>query len=476
MDIILFLLICCIALGIISFALIIFLLLSFRKRKRVERRFAPIIDMEREVEKLKAEKQAVEGEINDLRTSYQQEKQIETEKLKAEKQVVEGEISDLRSSYQQKRQIYEELVKLAAIYNEQIELAELGFYEPHFDYDTPEKYKEELQEIRRDQKDMIAGKQAVTCSIQWHVEGSRAKGETMTNRAIRLTARAFNNECDAAIANVRWNNVERMKERIKNAFKEINKLNESNKINISDSYLDLKLKELYLAYEYQEAKQKQKEEQAEIRRQMREEEQLKKEVEKVLKEEADAEKALQRARVEAEQAVGTELEALNAKIEEMTRKLEEAHEKGRRAQSMAEQTRSGHVYVISNIGSFGENVYKIGMTRRLDPLDRVKELGDASVPFNFDVHAMIYSDDAPTLENELHRTFANQRINLINLRREFFRVSLEQIEERTTEIWPDASFTRTAEAREFHETQAIRSKRIQQEQDIQRQEALPMEI
>ena len=121
-------------------------------------------------------------------------------------------------------------------------------------------------------------------------------------------------------------------------------------------------------------------------------------------------------------------------IEALNQDLVEAHEKNQRAKSMAEQTRAGHVYIISNIGSFGENIYKIGMTRRLEPIDRVKELGDASVPFIFDVHAMIYSEDAPTLEKKLHKVFENKRVNLVNSRKEFFNITLDEVEEEVKKL------------------------------------------
>ena len=125
--------------------------------------------------------------------------------------------------------------------------------------------------------------------------------------------------------------------------------------------------------------------------------------------------------------------------------------------SMAQQTKAGHVYVISNIGSFGENIYKIGMTRRLEPLDRVKELGDASVPFTFDVHALIYSDNAPELENKLHKEFDRQKVNLVNNRREFFNVSLNEIEKIVHENNDEIEFTKIAEAKEYRESQRIRA-------------------
>ena len=355
-------------------------------------------------------------------------------------------------------------------------MAELGFYKPHYDFDTSEKYKKEIELIKSKQREMVSNKTAVVCRTEWTVEGSKAKGRTMTNRGIRLTARAFNNECDAAIANVRWNNADRMELRIEKAFEAINKLNESNRIFIAYQYLQLKLEELRLTHEYKEKRQREKEEQAEIRQQMREEAKLEQEMEQAMKEESKYQQLLEKAQLEAEKATGAKLDSLQEKIKALSEELKQAKEKSERAKSMAEQTKSGHVYIISNIGSFGENVYKIGMTRRLDPIDRVKELGDASVPFIFDVHAMIYSKDAPGLESRLHKQFDNQRLNLVNNRKEFFNVSLDQIKSEVQSLYPDLEFIETIEAREFRESNAIRSQLEQKKQKSDVRESLPAEI
>ena len=253
-----------------------------------------------------------------------------------------------------------------------------------------------------------------------------------------------------------------MEERVKKAFDAINKLNASSMVVISSDYLKLKIKELRLTHEYREKKQQEKEEQAEIRRHMREESKLEQETERAIKEEDKFQKLLDKAKSEAAKAAGAQLEKLQQKIAQLDVELAEAQTKSERAKSMAQQTKSGHVYVISNEGSFGDEVCKIGMTRRLEPLDRVKELGDASVPFLFDVHAMIYSDDAPSLENALHKKFDWERLNLVNSRKEFFRVSLDEIAKEVKSISPDAEFVETAEARQFRESLAIRAQREQQ--------------
>ena len=196
----------------------------------------------------------------------------------------------------------------------------------------------------------------------------------------------------------------------------------------------MKLKELALEYEYQLKKQQEKEELRAAQEALREEEKARREFEQAQKEaekeEANYQKALDKARKEIEQATGDTHDKLIAQIQKLEQEIQEAHERKERALSMAQQTKRGHIYIISNIGSFGEQVYKIGMTRRLEPEDRIKELGDASVPFQFDIHAMIFSEDAPNLENELHKAFSNRKVNMLNYKKEFFKVTLDEIEHK----------------------------------------------
>lgn len=274
--------------------------------------------------------------------------------------------------------------------------------------------------------------------------------------------RAFNGECDAATARVTWNNATRMEERIRKAFEAVNKLGEINHIRVTQPYLDLCMAELRLTHEYEVKKQEEREEQRVIREQMREEERAQKEFEKAQREAAlerdKAEKALAAARAELQKASGDHLDAIQAKISDLEQKVAEAQAKQDRAVSMAQVTKMGHVYVISNIGSFGEDVFKIGMTRRLDPQDRIQELSGASVPFAFDIHAMIFSEDAPGLESAFHRQFASQRLNLVNMRKEYFRTNLDEIVEFANTKGVEVEFTKLAEAQQFRESEAIRSK------------------
>ncbi len=202
-----------------------------------------------------------------------------------------------------------------------------------------------------------------------------------------------------------------------------------------------------------------REEQRELREQMREEERARKEYERAIKESAKEEailqKAMEKVKAAYDSANAEQKEKYEKQLNDLEIRLKEAEAKNQRALSMAQQTKAGNVYIISNIGSFGDDMFKIGMTRRLDPMDRVNELGDASVPFRFDVHAIIYSDNAPQLEKELHRVFNRFRVNKVNYRKEFFKVSIQQIRAELDRLSIKTTFTIAAEAAEYRETQRI---------------------
>lgn len=377
------------------------------------------------------------------------------------------ELSDLKSETQElntkfinAKAIFKELKRETKIYQNDLEFIELGIYEPIFDLETSEKYKEKIIQIVTRQKQLIKGGNACVCNTEWTVGNSRKQGEIMTRRYINLTLRAFNGECDSLISKVRWNNVKRFEERIRKVFTAINKLGKSNNTFLTEKYLNLKIKELQLTYELAHKKYEEKEEARAIRAQQREEERAQREFEKSRKEaeieEKRYQKALEQAQKELGLVSGEKLEELNAQIEQLQQNLKEAHEAKERAISRAQETKSGHVYIISNLGSFGENIYKIGMTRRLEPMDRVKELGDASVPFLFDLHAMIFSENAPKLEKLLHKEFEERRINKVNYRKEYFNVSLDEIENVIKEKYDkEVDFIKLQVAQQFRETQSI---------------------
>ncbi|RYZ42887.1 MAG: DUF4041 domain-containing protein [Myxococcaceae bacterium] len=341
---------------------------------------------------------------------------------------------------------------------EEAVLLSFGFYKPVYALSSVKEYEDRLETLRESQKQMLKDKQAATCSLEWEVNGSKAEGRKQTERTLKLMLRAFNGEADACIAKVTYKNVKAMETRLEKAAAAINSLTEIQQCVIVRKYVKLKRDELLLAYEYSEKVQQERDEQRRIREQMREEEAAQRELEKAkLEAEREAKRdaeALARARLDYEKAKGPEQQRMLERIAELERRVAEDMEK-QRAISQAQLTRTGHVYVISNIGSFGEGVYKLGMTRRLVPQDRIDELGDASVPFEFDVHAIIRTSDAPALENALHRAFTERRVNRINERKEFFRVSLEEIATAVRKHHGEFELTQLAEAAEYRKTLAL---------------------
>lgn len=282
----------------------------------------------------------------------------------------------------------------------------------------------------------------------------------MVKDNVKQILRSFNNESEVLINKVKFSSVDSYRQRIIRSYEQLNKLNDRMNIAITPKYLDAKLEELTLAYEYAVKKQEEKERAKEERERLREEAKLQKEIEAQRKALEKEQQQYQRAleTVEAQLKESPEDAGLLAKKAELEANLVEVHKGIEDVDYREANKRAGYVYIISNIGSFGEGVYKIGMTRRLEPMDRVNELGDASVPFNFDVHAMIFSDDAPALETALHHAFEDRRINMVNNRREFFRVSLDEIEKVVKENFKERAveFTRVPEAEQFRESEKMR--------------------
>ncbi len=340
--------------------------------------------------------------------------------------------------------------------------AEFGHFElPEYLFETSERFSAEIKLVRNNQKDMIKSGAATSTKGHPQITGIESIDKKIIEGQIKMIIRAFNIECDLLIGKVSPSNFERTLSRIEKVANDLEKLAASLRCGISSSYIKSKYEECGLQYQYTLKKKEEQEEQKLIREQMREEARAEKEYREALaaaeKEESLYRDLLEKARNELNQATFEERSIAEAKIAQLEEQLAEAESKEQRAKSLAEQTRRGHVYVISNIGSFGENVYKIGMTRRLDPMDRVKELGDASVPFSFDVHAIIFTEDAPSMENALHKKFRHNRVNAVNLRKEFFRVPLGKIREAVSEIeGSDIDFKTTISADEYHETCRLR--------------------
>ncbi len=371
----------------------------------------------------------------------------------------QAEVDKIRSDYADKRTSLDLLLHEIAKVEERISFAELGIYEPHFDFADSEGYRTAIENVRREIKNSITYDRAVECATAWTVGNSEKEGERMIKRQKKLTLRAFNGEADAAIASVRWNNVTVMENRILRSQAAIDKANESLRMTISPKYVGLKLKELRLVHEHREKQRQEREALKEEQRAQREEEELQRRALEAEREEARYQRMLDKARAEA--ARGDRSAEMLKRIAELEKNIADAAAEKERAKAMAELTKCGYVYVISNVGSFGENVVKIGLTRRLEPEDRVRELSGASVPFAFDIHAMIYSEQAPELEHALHREFDAQRVNMANHRKEFFRCDLDRIEAAVRRVAPDAHFTRDVAGDEWRQTVDMRSKRLE---------------
>ena len=369
----------------------------------------------------------------------------------------------LTAEYQTALLRYQDLQKEIAVAEDSLENISFGLYKPHFTFETPEEYKAKIELLRSQQKDVVREGRAATCPLGWTVNNSKSEGTKMIRHHSKLMLRAFNGECDGAIANISWNNAHTMEQRVRKAFADINKLGQVESITITDRYLMLKIEELRMTQEYEQKRYAVREEQRRVREQMREEERTQKEIEKALEESASEEEkyaaAVSKARDEATRAMGAKLEKLTEQISKFEAKLDEARRRKERAIARAQLTKSGFVYVISNFGSFGEQIFKIGMTRRMEPMDRIYELSGASVPFPYDLHAMLYSDDAPALEHELHKLFHDRRLNKVNARREFFQdVALEEIEGFVRKKGLSAQFVPIPEAREYRQTLSMRQK------------------
>lgn len=389
-----------------------------------------------------------------IRNKYSDVIDVDSE---VEKSKLKNEL--LKKDYSDKKTIYKQLIEEMNKISDDLELTDVGHYEPQFDYDTPEKYKQKIKSIIGEQKGMIRNKTAINVYSNWTINESKGEGTKMTNRMVRIALKAFNGESSSIIAKVTWRNLDASDNKLERSREQIDRLLETVSMEISDKYYYLKEKELFLTHEYKEKlqyvneiKREKRQEEREERKVIREAQKAQKEAEK---EQKLAEEALLKAKEELSGTTGEELDEKNELIANLEKQLKEAIAKGERAKSRAQLTKEGHVYIVSNLGSFGEGIYKIGQTRRLDPFERVKELGDASVPFLFDMHAMIFSENAPALEKKLHEIFHDKRVNLVNNRKEFFKVTLDEIKDEVMNIEPKAKFIDTAESKEFRETQSI---------------------
>lgn len=422
------------------------------------------------IKQLNNEKKKYEITLNDKIEEYKKidKETIKLQHLKKQAQEIDKKIlkwEEIKSLYIEDKEKLQNLQSKIDLYSRIDEFIEYGFFEnPQFLYETSERFTVEIRNIREKQKILIRNNQAVTGPENPYLGNFHILGKA-SNEQKKLVLRSFNIECDFLISKVSPANFERTIKRIVDIANSLEKQMIDLRFGISEEYISLKIEECKLQYQYALLKKEEIEEQRRIKEQIREEQRAQKEYEREIllaeHEEKTYKKLLERAIEDAKYAQGKELEQAKLQVKHLKIQLAEAIKKAERAKSMAEQTKQGHVYIISNIGSFGEDIYKIGLTRRLDPMERVRELGDASVPFSFDVHAMIASEDAPALERALHKAFDDKRVNAVNFRKEFFHITLQEIYNKTIELTgKDNDFIMTVLAEEYYQTQRLRKKSI----------------
>ncbi|MEJ2855985.1 MULTISPECIES: DUF4041 domain-containing protein [unclassified Saccharothrix] len=373
-------------------------------------------------------------------------------------QAAEAELRDLRAAVDQQKATFEALgasrrqlsAELAALQSQLVEtrelalLQEVGVYEYAHPLDDVLAYKESLATLKQRIKDAAKG-DAVTSQVNWAVNGSVKEGQKLGRDMAKLMLRAYNAEADNAVRSVKPHTRESVKEKLSKTRETIGKLGALMGISISLDYHRLRLVEIDLTADHLVKAEYEREEAKAHRERLREEAKVAKEIEreraKLAKERAHYASVV--ARLEANGDV-----AALAKAREQLAEVDQAIAG---VDERAANQRAGYVYVISNIGAFGPDMVKIGLTRRLDPMDRVRELGDASVPFRFDTHALFFSTDAVALETALHQRLAHKRVNLVNARREFFYATPAEVRELLEGLGDDhvLEFTETAEAVEW---------------------------
>ena len=404
-------------------------------------------------EKIKTRKDELEH-LDETYATLTKEKNEELDKSIAEKRRAE-----MNLKYEIKK-LQEELV----FTEDEVSLQSYGLYEPKYPFMDSTAYKEKLDEIRKQQKQMMKNKTATTTNPRMTLDGDLKKGQAMIRDTIKQILRTFNVECENVISKVKHSNYENSKKRIKKSYEQLNRLNNHLGINIKPQYLNLKLDELQLAYDYALKKEEEKELLREAREREKEERKLQKALEKEKnkfdKENNKINSEIEEIKAQMAQAAADEKAKLEAEIAKLQATLDKNNEEIKKIDEWRETPGAGYVYIISNIGSFGEDVYKIGVTRRDKPEERIRELSSASVPFKYDTHVFIFSKNAYDLESELHNRFDNQRVNKVNNRKEFFRISMDDVKQIVEENKGAVhSFIEKPEAEEYRETLMIEKQR-----------------
>lgn len=385
-------------------------------QQRVEKREQELKDLQQQVLNRENALLGTQQEVNQLHElAEKQKKELASKLLETQEK--------LEALEQKEQQLDNELANVQY-------LDECGFYtdlnQLVFTYGTSQEYKQAIQDNLNAQKEMITKNLVCKWGTVWTVEGSTRKGETMMKDTSKMTIRCFNAECNAIIEHMNRTTLEKVNEKIKKSFNQINKLQKTRNMSMDEKYLELKLEQAKLVYEQQLKNKEERELEAQRRAELREQEKLEKEIQKekdkALKEKQQYLKEMARLAKQKEQTqeLLDRIAELEAQVNSIDETIDNLDERG------SVQCKAGWVYVISQPGS--EDV-KIGTTRRLDPHERIKELGSASVPFKFNTHAVLFAEDAFALENKLHKYFNDKRVNKANVRKEFFHVDVKEVAE-----------------------------------------------
>jgi hypothetical protein len=405
------------------------------------------IELQNQYSKLQSRRTELCSQYAELQSQYAELKHLAQEcglpdvqairdRIKAEEQILkhlQTQTAEARKDRTAAREALLSVREQLLVVEDRVLLESFALYVPKFKLTNSAEYKDRLDQVRFQQKVVIKNGYAATGNMSWTVNGKESEGRKLVNDMMKLLIRSFNNECDYCVDNVKFDNVELGEARIRKSFEACNKLGRVMSASLTDKFLSLKLQELYLAHEFQLKKQEEKEKAKKAREELREQQKLEQEIraarEKIAKEQKHYATALRNLHSRLVLATEAQERAeLQSRINEVQAQGAELERAEKLIDYREKNAKAGYVYVISNVGAFGEGVYKIGMTRRLDPMERVDELGDASVPFWFDVHALVFSENAPVLEAKLHERFAAGRLNKVNGRKEFFRADIKEIE------------------------------------------------
>lgn len=379
----------------------------FGKRQRIEELEKQNEELSRRVRETAEAKRALEVELEELGALEHLEVKERFNALVAERDAAAAEVASVKESLTA-------LKRDLVLTDDALILQEVGVYQYRHPLDSAAQYKEELATVNQKIKDMVKGKTAVQASVSFTFNNSAAKGRTFVNDFSRLMLRAYNAEAENCVRVLKAGTLPAAEKRLSKTADVVERLGRLMDIRIAPAYHALRLRELQLTADYLVKQQEEKEAARAERERLREEEkarqEFRREQERLMKERTHYLNALEALKAQGDAAGVVELQK---KMDDVDNALEGIRER-------EANIRAGYVYVISNVGSFGERVVKIGMTRRLEPMDRIRELGDASVPFRYDVHALFFSEDAVSIETDLHRRLEDARVNRVNLRREFF--------------------------------------------------------